>query len=419
MSGGKRNEAGWRRSTGLAVLATGLLLIGTVFQAAGRAASPGSSSTPDDTALYLPILFNKGLGSLPLLEQSDLSYTGAYRVPNADNLGNSLGYSGHALGYNPANHSLFFGGHDWDQKLCEIGIPGVIDLNHTGSILQNCTDVTEGCLDQIDVDTVKLGGTLVYNGRLVVAAYSYYDADGNQELSHFASGTNLSQPGDILGPYPLGDWAGIVSGYMGIIPLEWRSTLGGPALTGQCCISIISRTSSGPAVSVFNPDHVGSQNPVPATPLLYYPLDHPLAPVDTQNGYFNLATQIKGVAYPSGTRSLLFFGRHGTGPYCYGTGGDLGEGDCYDPVDSSKGTHSYPYVHQVWAYDALDLLAVKNGQVQPWEVQPYAIWHLSEMDSTGSATISGATFDPASGRVYITEAFGEDPVVHVYQIDMP
>jgi hypothetical protein len=70
----------------------------------------------------------------------------------------------------------------------------------------------------------------------------------------------------------------------------------------------------------------------------------------------------------------------------------------------------------VWAYDALDLLAVKNGHLQPWEVQPYAIWHLSEMDSSGSATVSGATFDPASGRVYITEAFGEDPVVHVYHV---
>jgi hypothetical protein len=206
---------------------------------------------------------------------------------------------------------------------------------------------------------------------------------------------------------------------MTTVPAEWRFSLGGPALTGQCCISIISRTSSGPAASAFEPDDVGSLNPVPATPLLYYPLEHPLAPVDTQNDYFNLATQIKGVAFPPGTRSVLFFGRHGTGPYCYGTGGDVGEGDCYDPVDSSKGTHAYPYVHQVWAYDALDLLAVKDALIQPWEVQPYQIWRLNEMDASGGATIRGAAFDPQSGKVYITEGYGEEPLVHVYGIGVP
>jgi len=157
---------------------------------------------------------------------------------------------------------------------------------------------------------------------------------------------------------------------------------------------------------------VGSTDPVPATPVLYYPLEHPLAPVSTQNDYFNLTTQIVGVAFPPGTRSLLFFGRHGTGPYCYGTGEE-----CNDPVDPYQGTHAYPYVHQVWAYDALDLLAVKNGTKQPWEPRPYALWRLSEMDATGSATIAGATFDPASGRVFITERYGEEPIVHVYQIE--
>ncbi len=356
------------------------------------------------------------LADLPLVHPADLHYLGAFRVPPQDGTGNSLGYSGHALGYNPAHHSLFFGGHDWYQKLCEIGIPAAISLSSTASILQDCTDVTEGSLDQIDVDTVKLGGTLVYHDRLIVSAYSYYDADGSQVLSHYASSPDLSQSGEVLGPYQVGDWAGIVSGYMGLIPPEWQAAFGGPALTGQCCISIISRTSAGPAVSVFDPDQIGVTDPLPAQRLLAYPLAHPLAPVDTQNNLFNLATNIKGIAFPQGSRSLLFFGRQGVGPYCYGTGGAAGMGDCFDPVDSSKGTHAYPYVHQVWAYDALDLLAVKSGQKQTWEIRPYAVWQLADMDAGGGATINGATFDPSTGRVYITEQFGEDPQVHVYEI---
>ncbi len=365
------------------------------------------------TPLHSPVApsTSTALADLPLLTPASLTYLGAFSVPHRDGNDRPLGYGGHALTVDPARNGLFFGGHDWYQELCEISIPTTISLTQTASILQNCTDVTEGRLDQVDDYLPKLGGTLVYSDRLIIAAYGYYDANYNQVLSHFASSPTLSQTGDIQGPYQVGDWAGSVSGYMTTIPLEWRSALGGPALTGQCCIPIVSRTSAGPAASVFDPDDVGRTNPISATTVLAYPLAHPLADVDTQNDYFNLATQIVGIAFPPGTRSVLFFGKQGIGPYCYGTGAE-----CNDPIDGAKGTHAYPYVHQVWAYDALDLLAVKNGQKQSWAVQPYALWRLYQMDNTGSASIAGATYDPASGRVYITEAYGAEPAVHVYQL---
>jgi hypothetical protein len=354
------------------------------------------------------------LDELPLLTPADLTYIGAFRVPNPDGEGNSLGYSGHALGYYPANDSLYFGGHDWYQLLCEVGIPAQINLTQTAPILQDCTDVTEGHLGDIDDGSIKLGGTLVYNGRLLVSAYSYYDADGNQQVSHFTSGLDLSTGSDLGGPYEVGDWAGIVSGYMALIPPEWQASLGGPAFTGNCCLSIISRTSYGPAVSVFDPDDVGDVQPAPAASLLHYPASHPLAEWDATSPLFNGTTQIRGAAFPPGSRSVLFFGRQGVGEFCYG-GGE----ECSDPVSSYQGTHAYPYVHQVWAYDALDLQAVKDGLMEPWEVQPYALWRLEEMDSNGSATLAGAAYDPASGRVYLTEAYGEEPVVHVYELSVP
>lgn len=354
------------------------------------------------------------LAELPLLPQSAITYVGAFRVPQQDGNGNDLTWGGYALAIDPVSNGLFIGCHDWHQRLAEISIPAVIALTQTATILQNCADATEGRLDLVDDYLPKLGGSLVYNGRLIVSAYGYYDADFSQVLSHFVSSPDLSQTGDVAGPYQMGDWAGIVAGYMATIPNEWRSAFGGPALTGQCCIPIISRTSAGPAASVFNPDHVGDAHPVPATPVLYYPLEHPLAPETTQNDYFNLTTQIVGVAFPPGTRSVLFFGKHGSGPYCYGTAEE-----CGDPVDPYKGPHAYPYVHQVGVYDALELLAVKDGQRQPWEVQPYAIWRLSEMDAAGSASIAGAAYDPTGGRVYITEQYGDEPVVLVYRISLP
>ena len=340
------------------------------------------------------------LAALPRLTAEDLAYVGAFSLPHQDGNGHSLGYAGHALGYHPTNHSLFFGGHDWYQELCEIGIPAVIDLGQTAPILQNCTDVTEGRLELVDEGSVKLGGNLVYQGRLIVSAYSYYDADADQVVSHFASGLDLTQNGDISGPHQVGDWAGIVSGYMALVPADWQADLGGPALTGNCCLAIIGRTSFGPAVTVFDPAQVGSQDPVPAEALLYYPQEHPLAAWDATGPFFNGSTEIVGAAFPPGSRSVLFFGRHGVGEFCYGTGEE-----CDDPIDDSKGTHAYPYIHQVWAYDTLDLLAVRNGELEPWDLRPYAIWQLGEMDNAGGATIAGAAYDPASGRLYLTERY--------------
>jgi hypothetical protein len=354
------------------------------------------------------------LDPLPRLSLADLTYLGAFRVPNQDNSSNSLDYAGHALSYHAANHSLYFGGHDWDQKLCEIGIPPTIALTQTADVLQDCEDVIEGRLPLIDEGSIKLGGTLPYNGRLIISAYTYDDADGNQSVSHFSSGLDLSQTGDIQGPYQVGGWAGIVSGYMAPIPPEWQTALGGPALTGNCCLSIISRTSYGPAVSVFDPDQAGVVEPVTVTHLVHYPASHPLAEWDATGPYFNGSTNIVGVAFPPGTRSVLFFGRHGIGDFCYGTGEN-----CGDSISPYQGTHAYPYVHQVWAYDAEDLVAVREGSLEPWEVRPYEIWRLDEMDDTGGATMAGAAFDPVSGRVYITESYGQNPMVHVYQINLP
>lgn len=354
--------------------------------------------------------------TLPRITSADFIYLGAFRAPYEDRAGNPLTWGGYALAVNPSGATegtstgLFIGCHAWRQRLAEIAIPSTVNLSETAALRQDCTDVTEGRLDLVD-DMPNLGGALVYGGRLIVSVYGYYDADVSQTRSHFASSTDLAQTGDVVGPEQVGEQAGVVAGYMTTIPEEWQTHLGGPALTGQCCIPIISRTSAGPAASVFDPEDVGRRNPVPATPLLHYPLEHPLAPEDAQNNLFNLTTQIVGMAFPPGSRSLLFIGRHGIGPYCYGAGEE-----CDDPVESYKGPHAYPYVHQVWAYDVLDLLSVKQGQLRPWEVQPYAVWRLTEMDDVGGASIAGAAFDPDAGRLYITEQYGDEPLVHVYRL---
>lgn len=349
----------------------------------------------------------------PLVQAGDMRYLGSFTLPGSDGTSGDQGlltFGGSALSVNPATQTLLIGGHDWYQRLCEVHIPAI---GGRATMAQSCADITEGRSGQIDGGAqTKLGGSLVWNGRLIATAYSYYDADANAQVSHFASGLNFSQSGDVQGPFRVGSiGAGFVGGYMTAIPDEWRAILGGPALTGQCCLSIISRTSSGPSVSVFNPDDVGRVNPVPATTVLAYTLSHPLAPNEAQNSLFNNTTEIVGVAFPPGTRSVLFIGKQGLGRFCYGEAAE-----CNDPASIYKGNHAFPYVHQVWAYDAVELAMVQHGLKQPWEVRPYATWQLSDIASDGSASIAGAAYDATTGRLYITEDYDESPRVHVYQL---
>ena len=389
-----------------------------------------------------------------LLQSKDLTYLGAFRVPQGDLGGpkyHGLSYGGSAIAYNPAKNSLFIVGHDHDQLVAEISIPApVASVNpnrlNTARVLQNLSDITEGNLRRIkaggSVETsnkVKIGGLLVVGNLLIGSVYNFYDGEKSAVLSHFTSGKNLSAAGDFKGMYRVGSppqvpQAGFVAGYMAEIPTEYRATLGGTALTGQAGISIVSRTSWGPAAFAFEPARLGIDNPVPAMPLVHYPLEHqtlgawghPLPP----NSRIALGDAITGVVFPSGSRSILFTGKHGQGASCYGVGGAKDPGGhpgveyCYDPDDSSKGTHSWPYINQVWAYDVNDFTAVRSGQKKPWDVIPYAVWSLPLPAAQQLFTVpTGASaYDESGRKLYLVQVGADNsptwglPLIHVFRV---
>ena len=371
--------------------------------------------------------------SEPLIQPSNLVYTGAFRLPEGPTNQTTFEYSGDGLAYNPANNSLFITGHTWYQETAEISIPKFIDSTDinsltTATILQPLTDALEGrrtSVNPTDPNGQNIGGYLVYNGKLIISVYSYYDGSGTQSASHFVRPLSLSTTGQVTGPFRVGtQYPGFVSGYMSQIPADWQPLLGGPALTGNCCLNIISEQSSGPSVSVFDPSQLTNGTTVTATPLVGYPFSNPLSAWGTQNDLFNGSTQITGVVFPAGTRSVLFFGRQGTGPFCYGIGAPTSpppSGECYDPANSSKGDHAYPYVYQVWAYDADDLLKVKQGIEPEYDVKPYAVWtlNLPFSNNTGQQLLSGAAYDPSTNQIFITQDCVDTscgPVIDVLQI---
>lgn len=368
------------------------------------------------------------------MQPANLVYQGSFRVPHeaTGEPAVSFTYGGTAMAFNAARGSLFLVGHDQAQLVAEISVPeirtGATAGLATATLLQPFADVTEGRKATLypGASNVKIGGLLPYGGALYATVYGYYDGDGAQQLSHFVSGTDLSVTGDVQGPFKVGTvGAGVVAGYLGLVPKAWQAAVGGPVLTGQCCISVISRSSYGPAVFTVDPAQLGVTTPAPATPLVYYPQAHPIG-----GGLFTTTDVMGGVVFPEGTRSVLFFGRQGVGPYCYGepTSDQTlaatkvpDEGDtvyCLDPTGGGKGDHAYPYEYRVWAYDANDLAAVRSGKVQPWDVKPYATWKPDLPFSVPNAIIRGAAYDPASGRIFLSQAWGDGsyPLIHVFSI---
>ena len=351
---------------------------------------------------------------LPLVQAGNLAYLGSFTLPATDGTNRSpaeqsaLTYGGFALGVGPGGQSLYYGCHDWHSMLARVTIP---QTGGVASVIEPCASVPNlQAVDGTDSGARVLGGSLWWNGRLIVSGFSYYDADLDASASHFFG----PSVGQLTGPVRLqGAIPGMVAGYMGVVPQEWRSLLGGPALTGQCCLSIISRTSYRPSVSVFNPDHFGAVSPVPSTLLLGYTQAHPLATYNGQSDLFNTTARVGGVAFPAGTRSVLFVGRIGTGQVCYGPGAV-----CGDPAFDSSGYHAHPYRQQVWAYDANDLLAVKQGRKQSWEVRPYGVWPLPDLpNGDGRGSFRSAVYDHGTRRLYVvSDAGSAAPRVHVYLI---
>jgi hypothetical protein len=393
------------------------------------------------------------ISEAPRVGPANLHYLGAFRLPAGVPPGCAYGfdYALTSLAFNPQHQSLFINNHAYEQKTGEVTIPTPsLDPAHlpVATYLQHPHDITEGRLQCVLAgggaywDRCEMGDVLVYGEKVLGTSYIFYDGGHQAVLSHFYSNKLVSEAGDTVGLFDVGSiGAGFVAGHLCHVPPEWQAAIGGTALTGQSCLSIISRTSFGPSAFAFNPQDLvgmGQHETLPATPLVYYDEAHQnLGRWDQQtdvNHYFNMGTQIRGCAFITGSRSVLFFGVQGLGVPCYGESDlsappppGLYDGHCYDPARSDKGCHAYPYQPWVWAYDANDLVKVKNGELQPWDVRPYEVWGLTFPVTTPGGQIQGIAYDPLAQRLYISQynalyaypgqnPYEKAPVIHVYQL---
>lgn len=390
----------------------------------------------------------------PLIDSSNFEYAGAFRLPQARG-DSGFAYGGSAMTYNPINNSLILVGNVSYQRVAEVSIPhndSIIKATSVSSLkianftpsVTHAIDITEGNLNKVGEDgasisaEVRIGGLLVYNKKLIGNTYIYYDAGYRGKRSHFFTDITLTTSGNFQGYYTLGTVnPGLVAGYMAPVPPEWQSAFGGKVITGQFGLSIITRSSFGPALFAFNPEDMGT-GAAPLKSLVYYPSDHPaLGKWDNEtesNIYYNMTSESGGVLFPKKSRSVLFIGSQGFGIPGYGLGtidsslhrtlvpGYTDVYYIYDPDRISKGCHAYPYYFFVWAYDASQLAQAAAGSVNPWDIRPYAVWKLPLpfAPSNKRISIGGVGYDSTNQIVYIcqknSDGSSDRPIIHVYKM---
>jgi hypothetical protein len=373
---------------------------------------------------------------LPLLHLSDFQFQGAFRLPAA-NYGNStLDYSEGPLEYNPINKSVFIVGHTYQQAIAEFRVPALVrssvlsELHMAGEPLQVFSSVMDRVAGGNPENIDRIGGMRLVQrpggAQLIVNAYEYYDAPNDNHDTTFV----VRDAGDLSNSQVDGFYRfpGVAhaSGWISPVPSAWQSALGGSMITGNSSgMPIIGRLSVGPSAFVFNPldltDASPVPDPVPTTTLLDFNLAHPLNS-DLSNSsrtndiWTHLSRAVYGFIAP-GTRTYVTLGQSGghASGVCYKctqNNGNLCGGYCAPDAED--------YYLYYWLWDVNDLLKVKAGQMNAYDVRPYEYGEFPAVFNTSS--LGGGSFDPDSGMLYLTLQRADDeqgdydnpPVVAAY-----
>jgi hypothetical protein len=329
------------------------------------------------------------------------------------------------------------------NQVAEWSVPALVTassvatFNYAGFNQVHTPDATEGKDDEVDLGGVEPANTsavLVYNDKLVGSlAINYDNADSGlclytRPLSTTATGSVVGIDGIIN--------AGVFRYFSKVfcdIPVEWQEALGGPVMgVAGNSYSINSTQSDGPSCASFDPDDIdGSHGMVPGTMLVgYTPGNEELGTWDDwppPSEYYNFSMQVLGAFIPDGTRNMVFFGTMGDRDSIYagygiGTSNIAEHGTPYpDPVlgphiiaydppfAGNSGGHCWPYKAYAWIYDLLDLKAVKDGEMSPWDCRPV---ELFDMDSVFPITITdvnaihqarGGAWDKTNRHLYISQ----------------
>ena len=379
---------------------------------------------------------------MPLFQIEALEYLGAFRLPAETYLDSTANYSEGPIEFASSTNSVFVVGHTHDQAIAEFQVPSLVKSNKIHELetashpLQPYSKILHrvrgGNPEQLD----RIGGLELLPAstgvELLVNAYEYYDAPGDNRLSTFVvrSASDLDRS-RVDGFYRYTARAGASSGWISRVPRAWQTWLGGDLITGHASgIPIVSRASLGPSAFVFdsstllgNAGDAGSRR-VPVQRMLEFTLEHPLHEdllneTRRNRTWTFLSHAVFGMIVP-GTRTYLTIGHSGghRGGVCYkctSTSGESCGGYCARESDD--------YDHYYWLWDLADLYDVLRQRRRASSVRPYDHGVLPTPFKT--RRLGGGTFDASLGRLFVTildadqeGAFRNTPIVAVFDMSL-
>lgn len=427
----------------------------------GQDSTPGDGGTTDGPAA--------GGVEAERLQTTDLTYLGAFRLPDAFNWG-ALGLSfypdgdggagtllvtGFQLPYDPAHpgESCYDAGWDCRAYYGEVRIPALAhpsnweDLTQATS-LRAMTDFDGGLAATVhreyiyisDILYVPRGGT--QTSDKLYGSLSLWYAEGvageNTFPTIWMANLDGSSPRGVfhVGPDETPFHGRKMGAYLFTAP-PWYADqyLGGRTLiTGRSRGTPRDGTepvttrggSQGPTLFAFRAaDTDDPTGNLDALPILYYRVAFPAcggpnvgdkAACDYPE--FTMCDDWTGAAFVDNgsRRAIVLLGLKGLGDNCY----DEPPVECHDPCSDAHGYHCQPYEQQVIFYDVHELGHSAQGGQNPWTVVPYTIWRPSEFYLTANACTNpgGMTFDTRGRRLFVAErGLGGDTnaiVIHVW-----
>ena len=372
------------------------------------------------------------------LAANSLSYLGAFLLPN-DGMSEQemFSYGGEAICYNANNNSLFITGHNWYANVAEITIPEAIvskdksDLNKA-QIINDFKNIKGNLFNKWTMEIPRVGLEVV-DDSLFFCFGQHYEED-TKLGTHGYTELNLSKADKVCAT---GDYLYSTNDYMFSIPKGYVDSFGGnDLLTGRFRDG--GWSGMGPslfAVSSQDIINAKSNQSIQAIPIIKYQDSYNGDDGSKMSDYAHADSWTGGAFVSCDTGdSIIFAGTHSYGYTWYG----FSNGVVY-PTDGDENTvypdvPEYPYDERGWwsndfraciaLYHTRDAIKVYNGEINPFEIQPYEFIDISEYmnaerDETDMQYLGGVAYDNINNRLYILELFADEdrPIVHVFTFE--
>lgn len=329
-----------------------------------------------------------------LLTWSDIEsgLVGTFGIPMGEDGEYRFGYSS-GVHAQLDNGNLLVVGHPYSDRQAQVVLPTVLD-GREGTRAGDWIDITHGIEPDAwdDGPALYVGGMLETGDGIRFTRYQWYNGSGTDwqtqgyyEGAYDGSGT-ASGLWTVDNPFAHHSRVG---GYLGSPPASIRED-GYLYLAGLEGISGAALGRWGP--NLFAVDPAVSSGSVNAATLICHDTEAHQAPdvvavnatgqwwIDNgqDNAGWWIANKVTDMLWieTAAQHGVLAFVYRGLGQKWYGEA-DAGPG-LPDPYVDGYGYHAEGWMLEAWIYDPDDLMAVYNGQRDPWSLEPAEVVLLTE-----------------------------------------